>query len=143
MSLKNWLLATLAIVVLLALAACSGTGPATEDPLGGTSWVLVGYGLAAPLPGTKITATFEKGQVSGSSGCNTYGGSYEVSVDSIYVDEIFMTEMACVDPEGGMEQEQTYLEYLSGVKTFRLSHGQLQMARPDGESLSFIRAEQA
>jgi heat shock protein HslJ len=141
MNLKNRLLATLAVVTLLALAACSGTGPAVEDPLDGTSWVLVGYGLAAVLPGTEITATFEDGQVGGSSGCNTYGGSYEVKGETISVTEIFMTEMACLDPEGVMEQEQTYLEYLSGVTTFRVSEGQLQMTRPDGETLTFRPAK--
>ncbi len=141
MNLKNWLSATLAVVTLLALAACSGTGSTVEDPLDGTSWVLVGYGLAAVLPGTQITATFEDGQVGGSSGCNTYGGSYEVKGESISVAKIFMTEMACLDPEGVMEQEQTYLEYLSGVTTFRVSEGQLQMTRPDGETLVFRPAE--
>ncbi len=141
MNAKNRLLATLAVVVLLGLVACSVISPAGKDPLDGTSWVLVGYGLAAPLPGTRITATFEKGQISGSSGCNSYGGSYEVKGDSIYLKDIFMTEMACLDPEGVMEQERMYLEYLSGVKTFRLSHGQLQLSRPDGETLSFVSAE--
>jgi heat shock protein HslJ len=141
MNVKNWLLATLAVVTLLALAACSGTGPTVEDPLDGTSWVLVGYGLAAPLPGTQITANFEDGQVGGSSGCNSYGGSYEVKGESITVTEIFVTEMACMDPEGVMEQEQTYLQYLSGATTFRVSEGQLQMTRPDGETLTFRPAE--
>jgi heat shock protein HslJ len=141
MSYRNVLLAALATIVLLSLAACSETGPATEDPLDGTSWVLIGYGLAAPLPGTEITAKFDQGQVSGSSGCNSYGGSYEVKGDSISVRELFHTEMACLDPEGIMEQEQTYLEYLSGAQTFHLSHGQLQFTRADGETLTFIPAE--
>jgi heat shock protein HslJ len=46
-----------------------------------------------------------------------------------------------MDPEGVMQQEQTYLEYLSGVTTFRVSHGQLQMTRPDGETLTYRPAE--
>jgi len=141
MNLKNWLVAILSVFLLVALAACSGTGPTVEDPLNGTSWVLVGYGLAAPLPGTQITATFEDGNVGGSSGCNTYGGSYEVDGQNISLGNIFWTEMACLDPEGIMQQEQTYLEYLSGVTTFRVSHGQLQMTRPDGETLTFRPAE--
>jgi len=141
MNLKNWLVAILAVVLLVALAACSGTGPTVEDPLDGTSWVLVGYGLAAPLPGTQITATFDDANVGGSSGCNTYGGSYEVKGETISLGNIFWTEMACMDPEGIMQQEQTYLEYLSGVTTFRVSGGQLQMTRPDGETLTFRPAE--
>jgi heat shock protein HslJ len=141
MNAKNGLLVALTTFVLLALAACSGMGPATQDPLDGTSWVLVGYGLAAPLPGTEITAKFEQGQVSGSSGCNTYGGSYEVRGETISFSDIFMTEMACLEPEGIMEQEQTYLEYLSGAQTYQLSHGRLQLTRADGETLTFIPSE--
>jgi heat shock protein HslJ len=141
MNVKKGLLALLAVVVLAALAACSATGPASGDPLDGTSWVLVGYGLAALLPGTEITASFEDGQVRGSAGCNSYGGSYQVSGDSISVRELFHTEMACLEPEGVMEQEQTYLQYLGGVETFSVSHGQLHMTRADGETLTFIPAE--
>jgi heat shock protein HslJ len=141
MSYKNALLAALALVVLVSVVACSGMAPGSEDPLDGTSWVLMGYGFAAVLPGTEITAKFEDGEVSGSSGCNTYGGSYEVKGETISFKDIFMTEMACLDPEGVMQQEQTYLEYLSGAQTFQVSPGQLQFTRADGETLTFIPAE--
>jgi heat shock protein HslJ len=130
---------TLATIVLLSVAACTLPGLPAGDPLKGTSWRLVLLGGSALIPGTEIRATFEDGQVHGSA-CNSYGGSYQVSGDKLTVDAIFMTEMACMDPQGIMEQEQEYLEMLGMAKTFRLSGGQLQIFAAGGEVLTFLAA---
>jgi len=131
----------LAGVILLSAAACAAPGPAASDPLDGTSWVLMAYRKTRPIPGTTITAIFEDGQVRGSAGCNSYGGSYQVSGDTIAVGEIACTEMACMEPEGVMDQEMTFLEFLGNARTFRLLDGQLQMLRSDGEALTFVPQE--
>ena len=52
-----------------------------------------------------------------------------------------MTEMACLEPEGAMQQEMLYLEFLGNAKTFMLTDGGLQIMRADGEALTFVRAE--
>ncbi len=134
---------TLAATILLALAACSGAGPGAgpDDPFDGTSWVLIWYGENSLLPGREITATFEDGQVSGSAGCNTYGGTYQVRGDSISVSDLFATEMACLEPEGIMEQEQTYLEFLADAQSFDRHSGRMLIFRSDGEALTFLPAE--
>lgn len=129
-------------MTILALAACSGPGSTTSDPLDGTSWVLMAYRKTRPIPGTTITAVFEDGQVHGSAGCNSYGGSYQVSGDTVTVSEIAFTEMACMEPEGVMDQETTFLEFLGTARTFRLVDGQLQILRSDGEALTFVPQEQ-
>lgn len=131
---------TLATIVLLSMAACTLPGLPAGDPLKGTSWRLVTLGGAGLIPGSQITATFEDGQVHGSAGCNSYGGSYQVSGDKLTVRDLFMTEMACVEPQGIMEQEQEYLEMLGMAKTFRLSGGQLQIFVSGGEVLTFLAA---
>jgi heat shock protein HslJ len=128
---------TLATIFLLSVAACALPGLPTGDPLKGTSWRLVLLGGSALIPGTEITATFEDGQVHGSA-CNSYGGSYQVSGDKLTVRDLFMTEMACVEPQGIMEQE--YLEMLGMAQTFRLSGGQLQIFVSGGEALTFVPA---
>jgi heat shock protein HslJ len=127
---------TLATIILLSMAACALPGLPTGDPLKGTSWRLVLLGGSALIPGTEIRATFEDGQVHGSA-CNSYGGSYQVSGEKLTVDAMFMTEMACMDPQGVMEQEQRYLEMLGMAKTFLLSGGQLQIFVSGGEALTF------
>ena len=127
---------TLATIILLSMAACALPGLPSGDPLKGTSWRLVTLGGAGLIPGSQITATFEDGQVHGSA-CNSYGGSYQVSGDKITVDAIFMTEMACMDPPGVMEQEQRYLEMLGTAKTFTLTQGRLEIVTGSGETLTF------
>ena len=128
-------------VTILALAACSMPGSTTSDPLDGTSWVLMAYRKTRPIPGTTITATFEDGQVRGSAGCNSYGGSYQVSGDTIAMSEIVFTEMACMEPEGVMDQETTFLVFLGNARTFQLVDGQLQILRSDGEAITFVPQE--
>ena len=128
----------LVAIVLLSLAACDGAGPVTDDPLDGTSWDLMAYRKSKPIPGTTITATFEDGQVTGSAGCNTYFGSYQIDGDIINVGQIAITEMACMEPAGVMEQELMFVEFLGDARTFRLSDGSLQITRSDGEALTFV-----
>jgi len=128
----------LAGIAILALAACQGADSAASDPLDGTSWVLMAYRKTSPISGTTITATFEDGQVRGSAGCNSYSGSYQVSGDTITVGAVAITEMACLEPEGVMEQELLFVEFLTDAQTFRLADGQLQTFRPDGEALTFV-----
>ena len=136
--------AALTALIFLLLSACGKVDPdpgdlATGDPLDGTSWVLVAYRKSSPLSGTTITATFEDGQVRGSAGCNTYGGFYEASEGSITVGPVAITEMACLEPEGVMEQEMMFIdEFLREAQTFRVTNEQLQIFRSDGEALTFV-----
>ena len=134
--------ATLVETLLLALTACAGAvPPGADDALDGSSWELVTYGETKPIAGTSITATFEDGQVSGSAGCNTYFGSYQVSGDKMRVGDMAMTEMACLEPEGAMEQEQVFAETMRDAQTFRLADGELQIIGADGEALTFVPRE--
>ena len=126
---------TLAIVLGLVMGACSsGSG---GDPLEGTSWELFAIRKSTPIPGSNTTATFKDGQVTGSAGCNSYFGSYEVNGDKISFGVLAITEMACMEPEGIMEQEIMIMEYLSNAQTFQLDDDMLMIFRPDGEALSF------
>jgi len=135
------LITLLAIVGLgLVLPACTAPQLVSPDVLDGTSWVLMAYRKSSPIEGTTITAAFEDGQVHGSSGCNTYFGSYEVSGNAITVGTLTMTEMACLEPEGCMDQEMYYLGFLGSGKTFKLSDEQLQIY-VDHEALTFVPRE--
>jgi heat shock protein HslJ len=141
MKVKSTLMVILAGTIVLSLAACSGTSSAPSDPLDGTSWVLTAYRKSRPIPETTLTATFEEGQIRGSAGCNTYAGSYQVRDDSIEVGAIAITEMACLEPEGVMEQETMFVEYMQDAQTFRFTDGQLQIFNSDGEALTFVPQE--
>ena len=138
---KRAMLISLLVAVVVLLSACAGILPGSGDPLEGTSWRLNTLGGASLLPGTEITLTFEEGQVRGSSGCNTYGGSYRVDDDKISMTDLYNTEMACMDPQGVMDQETEYLELLRDAQAFEVGDGGLVIEAASDEVLAFARAQ--
>jgi heat shock protein HslJ len=73
-----------------------------------TEWELVSLNGNALIEGREVTLRFGQVSIEGSGGCNTYGGSYTASEDSLRLSGVYWTEMACIEPEGIMEQEQVY-----------------------------------
>jgi heat shock protein HslJ len=138
---KYMTMVILVIMLLLSSAACGGTDSTGNDPLENTSWMLMAYRKTRPIDGTIITATFKDGQIRGSAGCNSYGGTYQVSGDKIRVGEIALTMMACMEPQGVMEQENVFMGFLSESQTYRLSDGRLVIFGLDGEALTFVPQE--
>ena len=131
-------LVTLAFLLVL-LSACSAF-PAASDSLDGTSWELYAISKHRPLEGSNITIAFDDGQVSGSSGCNSYGGEYKVSGTKIEIGMLASTMMACADP-AMMEQESSFMQMLGDAHRFELVDGQLQIYWTDHEALTFIPAD--
>ena len=124
--------------ILVMLVACGGTN---GDPLSGTTWELYSIGQYSPITESKTTIRFENGQVSGLGGCNQYGGEYKISGQMLSFGELYMTEMACMGPEGIMDQEQRYLQSLGDARSFEIVSGQLQIKQADGEVLIFVPAK--
>ena len=125
--------------ILVMLTGCSVLPAA--DTLDGTSWELYAYRKSRPIEGSTLTIIFEDGQIHGSSGCNSYGGSYRVDGDKLAVSEIFAALMACPEPEGLMEQETTFLQFLGNAQRFEMADGRLQIFLSDREALTFISAK--
>ena len=119
------------------LISCASGGNAAED-LNGTRWELLYINKSEPIPGSMVTIEFENGEVRGSAGCNSYFGSYQVKGNVISFGMLAMTEMACLEPEGFMEQEQAYLQFLSEVETFALEGERLMLKKAVQEQFTFI-----
>ena len=121
-----------ALVALMALAALLvGCGSADSPSLEGTQWLLVALEGAPPLTSTAPpSAEFSADEISGSTGCNHYFGAYEVSGSEITIRDVASTEMACLDPEGVMDQELAFLGTLPAIATYRV----------EGERLEFLDA---
>lgn len=119
---------------VMLLSACNPI--LSRDPLNGTSWSLSTIDETAALQGTLVTLAFADGQVSGSSGCNSYGGSYKVDGEKITIRSLVSTLMACQDT-GIMEQEQTYMQYLQNAQIYQIDSDQLQITTVDGKALVF------
>src|SRR5260221_4323279 len=96
-------------IALFVLAACSPSGPGAAS-LPGTNWKLVSYGPASmpqdAAADIETHLTFGgDGTLSGSMGCNSFSGTYNVQDDShITFGAIISTLMACADPQMAQER---------------------------------------
>lgn len=119
------------------------TETSTADELGGTSWELVSFGPTGAetdaVAGSTVTLHFDmKGQAGGNSGCNSYGGSYQVAGNDISFGEIASTLMACAD-DAAMEQEGRYLDALHAADSFAIAGDRLTITYGGGQSvLNFV-----
>lgn len=129
---------TLAWGWLFLLTACASSGSSQE--LTGSIWLLTELNGEEPLPDTNITAEFDQeGRVGGSSGCNSYGTSYNVDGNKItFGAETITTMMAC--PEPIMEQERNYLIALEATATFEINDDELILFNADGDEVARFTA---
>jgi heat shock protein HslJ len=113
--------------------------------LTGREWtmVMVNNGkqaVASALPGVTVTATFaEDGMVSGSSGCNSYGGTYTIDGNAISFGPLAGTEKLCT-AEGVMEQERAYLDALSRTTRYEIDGTRLDLYSESGARQVTYRA---
>jgi heat shock protein HslJ len=124
---KKYLLTLLSIS--LALSACTaGNGQASASVLG--SWKLISYGPAASptpaVPNTEAGITFNQDEtVTGNSGCNGFGGKYDVDGNQITFSEIVSTLMACDDAR--MAQETVVHQVLTGTASYKIEGNTLTL----------------
>jgi len=119
---------------------------AVEQGLEGTSWQVISYnngkgGVTSLIIGTEITAKFgEDGQLTGNSGCNSYFAEFKTDGDNIIIGTAGSTEMACLEPEGVMEQEQQYLAALETADTYKIVGLNMEMRTSEGSLVAtFLR----
>ncbi|MCP4362998.1 MAG: transporter substrate-binding domain-containing protein [Chloroflexi bacterium] len=114
--------------------------PDENLPLVGTDWTLTDYwdgagAMRAVLSGASINAQFgSDNKVTGSSGCNTYSADYALFTieGSISIQPPTGTNIACAEPAGIMDQEQTYLNTLPTVTTYQISKNVLELWDAEG-----------
>lgn len=126
--------------------------PATQPPsaagvLEGPIWLLERYlnssgQLVTVIPGSRATAEFKDGQVTGNASCNSYFASYQANGSEIQIGPAGMTEMACLDPEGLMDQESAYLAALQKAATYQVSAGKLEIRDAAGQVVLVYSVEQ-
>lgn len=106
-------------------------GPVEQPALKDTWWVLEAYGapgnLTPAIAGREPTMDFATGELNGSAGCNSYFGSYTSSTDgSLDVSDLGNTDMYCTE-EDIRDQEQAFLEALSGADKYEVVGGKLRI----------------
>ncbi len=116
------------------------------DPLANTAWQLESIQVAGtPFPvvsGGQVTLQFDdQGQAAGFSGCNSFGGRYQVVGSSITFSDTVSTLMACEDQQV-MDLEAQYLEALRTAGSFTLAGDTLTIAFGELQGImTFHKAE--
>jgi len=122
---KPWPARSLAVglvVLALSASACDATGsaasgspePTPPTDLSGTNWVLVSVGGANVAESPPAGLAFETGaRVSGSTGCNSFGGTFSIDGSSLAFGPLATTKRGCERPL--MDQERAVLDGLAGA----------------------------
>ena len=75
---------------------------------------------------TEVTLHFSTEKLTGSAGCNRYFASYQTGDDrQLSITDMTSTEMWCLQPEGIMEQETKFLQWLDEANSYRINDDQL------------------
>ncbi|MCK9163434.1 MAG: META domain-containing protein [Bacteroidales bacterium] len=106
-----------------------------------TEWELVKIGSSRPkLTDTdeKITIVFSKNNshFAGFSGCNRYGGQFNIKRENLSLENVFSTKMAC--PEMNMRFENNYLNVLNKVNGYIIIGDTLFLNKGERPALIFI-----
>jgi putative lipoprotein len=147
------IVAALLVTAVLSACAADPTPAPTEAPipvepdggigngavaeLNGTSWTLTTINGEAVADGVSATMAFADGQVTGSGGCNGYGGKYVLAGNTVTFSEVMSTLMACEDPI--MSVENAMMKILQGSATFSVGDQSLTLTLTgsDGTVLGF------
>ncbi len=135
----------IAVLALLSLASLAQSQTLSTDQrvLTGSEWRLASFGAAGSesslVAGTTVTLKFgEDGRASGSTGCNSYGGTYQVRGDNISFGRLISTKRACLD-QNANQQESRFLSALESANRFRISANRLTLLSDRGRNaLNFI-----
>ncbi len=126
--------ALLILVAALVTASAAGAGSAPSSPLTGKVWVATTVLGKAPLTGTQLTAEFTAaGNLTGSAGCNRFGGTFTTFGKSLRVSALSTTQMAC--PPKIMAQETAYLKALAGSRSYAVSGARLTLRNAAGRAV--------
>jgi len=118
-------------ILMFVLVGCGSSADVSPEALEGPTWTVV-EGMNVDVPdGATPTASFDQGQLSGFSGCNTYMTSYEVDGDTMTIGDLAGTLIACDDPTTAVETD--YLASLKSVRTWTIEGDHLLLQDGDGD----------
>jgi heat shock protein HslJ len=100
-----------------------------DRPLEGTRWVVdglvTGEAVSSMPVGVTAALTFAEGQVLVEGGCNSGGGTFEISDGTLLIGQLVLTDMAC-GPDA-MAVEQAVTGVLSGTVAYTIEAGVLTL----------------
>jgi heat shock protein HslJ len=99
-----------------------------RDQLEGTTWLLTD---PAPPDGIEVVASFADGNVTGTSGCNRFRGTYTVEAEQLVLGPLMTTQMAAEPHVMAFERE--VLDRLAKVTAFTVAGPDLRMNEFDSD----------
>jgi heat shock protein HslJ len=116
--------------------------PAPHPSLERTDWQLTRLGGKAAIVNPDQTApdlilNHDGHRVEGSSGCNRMSGTYHLDGQSLKFGALASTRMAC--PKG-MDQEQSFLQALELVRTWKIKGNHLELSGESGDPVAVFEA---
>jgi heat shock protein HslJ len=114
----------------------SGSPASAAAPtLEGTTWQLISGGKEKiDVSSIPVTAKFDKGTVTGNSGCNDYVSKYKVDGSKLTIGpETASTSKSCDSPK--MIVERAYLTALPNVASYAIEGSKLTMSDASGTAL--------
>ena len=131
----------LAVLAVLALAACAGGG--TPMPLAGTYWNLkqVGEQHFKPLKGGRdahLRLDARQKRATGYSGVNSFSGSYESGAARLKFGPVAATRRA--GPPAAMAFEAAFFKALEATRSYRVSGDALELLDDQGRVLARLEA---
>ncbi|MBM4412473.1 MAG: META domain-containing protein [Chloroflexi bacterium] len=121
------------MILLMTVVACAMPGGNT---LANTQWQLLSMNDQTPPDGIIVNLAFTQDTFGGVGFCNNYGGNYRVSGDTLTMDQMTMTMMACIG-DNRDQLEQQYVTVLQQVTTYARDENELRLL--DGANRVVLR----
>lgn len=122
-------------------AAPSGETGTVDDSNGMEMNDLIGNWEASEIAGTPAAGAVipslsfgTSGEVAGNGGCNGYGGTYTSEGNTLKIEGVVSTMMACED-QTLMTQETTFLSSLQSAASYTIEGDTLTLLDADGTAL--------
>lgn len=121
----------------IVLAGC--TQGSSQDPkaLEGVQWTLSATSeTQANLTKLGIIAKFDRTEMTGFSGVNSYNGAYKAGTDGSFEAGPFASTMMA-GPEKAMTAEAAYMKLLDAADSYEVAEGKLTLKTADGKTLVY------
>lgn len=139
---RGWMIVCTVLVVVLAIGcapsggiAAGGAASGEAVPLEGTQWRLVELGgrpsrpAGEGAPNLRLHASEKR--AGGNTGCNSFGGEYELNGESLRFGVLVSTRRACLE-DALNAQEAAYIRALSDTRTWRITGSTLVLSGEAG-----------
>ena len=135
----RWMALGAAAVVLAAAVLlwannsfAGGRGASPAPNLANTNWTLVSINGQAPIAGRALTLSLQSGSHLGDdSGCNSYGGQYQINGGRMAVTQLMSTLRACTEQPLN-DQEAVFQKVLSDAAEISVAGNQLMIQNASG-----------